>query len=53
MTERQNSTARPRRQGLAGVHRHFHGRWSSMTLAMGAVVNLVGLAGLGKLVLGA
>jgi len=48
----------PRDSGAAfrqavGVHRHFHGRWSGWTLAIGLAVNLAGLSGLARLALGA
>lgn len=44
---------RSTRQRLASLHRHFHGRWSVLTLTLGALVNLGGLLGLGWIALGA
>jgi len=40
------------RQRLADIHRRFHGRWSTVTLALGAAIHLGGLMGLSKIALG-
>jgi len=36
-------------QGLVGLHRRFHGRWSGLALAVGMIANLAGLLGLADL----